>query len=179
MNKRGFTLVELLAVIAILAILVIIALPNVMGMFNTAKKNSFSNEVREIIKQAKTSVVTDSTFGGSANANGICYSAKMDGDTASTVDGGGKSLDMSGRKISYGVCFNKANQITSFAATDGTFVVASKKLDLQETDIEVAADGSGFSTADNKIYTITDSSGKTGAKLTYDTTNGYGAALTP
>ncbi len=37
--KKGFTLVELLAVIAILAILVIIALPNVMGMFNTAKQN--------------------------------------------------------------------------------------------------------------------------------------------
>ena len=34
--KKGFTLVELLAVIAIL---VIIALPNVMGMFNTAKQN--------------------------------------------------------------------------------------------------------------------------------------------
>ncbi|MCI7083376.1 MAG: prepilin-type N-terminal cleavage/methylation domain-containing protein, partial [Tenericutes bacterium] len=33
MNKKGFTLVELLAVIAILAILVIIALPNVLSMF--------------------------------------------------------------------------------------------------------------------------------------------------
>lgn len=33
MNKKGFTLVELLAVIAILAILVIVAMPNVLGMF--------------------------------------------------------------------------------------------------------------------------------------------------
>ena len=33
-NNKGFTLVELLAVIAILAILVIIALPNVLKMFN-------------------------------------------------------------------------------------------------------------------------------------------------
>ena len=31
-KKKGFTLVELLAVIAILAILVIIALPNVINM---------------------------------------------------------------------------------------------------------------------------------------------------
>ena len=38
MKKRGFTLVELLAVIAILAILVLISLPNVVGMFNNAKK---------------------------------------------------------------------------------------------------------------------------------------------
>ena len=47
MKKKGFTLVELLAVIAILAILVIIALPNVMGMFNQAKKNSFSTEIKK------------------------------------------------------------------------------------------------------------------------------------
>ena len=45
MNRRGFTLVELLAVIAILAILVIIALPNIMSMFNQARKNSFTTEL--------------------------------------------------------------------------------------------------------------------------------------
>ena len=39
MKNKGFTLVELLAVIAILAILVIIALPNVLKMFNQAKKD--------------------------------------------------------------------------------------------------------------------------------------------
>ena len=37
MKNKGFTLVELLAVIAILAILVIIALPNVLKMFNQRK----------------------------------------------------------------------------------------------------------------------------------------------
>ena len=38
MNKKGFTLVELLAVITILAILILIALPNIMGLFNDAKE---------------------------------------------------------------------------------------------------------------------------------------------
>ena len=47
-NKRGFTLVELLAVIAILAILVIIAMPNIMGLFKTARKNSFMVEARTL-----------------------------------------------------------------------------------------------------------------------------------
>ena len=50
MKKKGFTLVELLAVIAILAILVIIAMPNVLDMFNKAKKDSFETEIRTIIK---------------------------------------------------------------------------------------------------------------------------------
>ena len=37
LNKKGFTLVELLAVIAILALLVIVAMPNVLEMFNACK----------------------------------------------------------------------------------------------------------------------------------------------
>ena len=60
MNKKGFTLVELLAVIAILAILVIIALPNVMGMFNESKKNSFTTELKEIYKVAQQTWMMDS-----------------------------------------------------------------------------------------------------------------------
>ena len=47
MSKKGFTLVELLAVIAILAILVIIALPNVLKMFNDSKKNAFIVQARK------------------------------------------------------------------------------------------------------------------------------------
>ena len=50
MKRQGFTLVELLAVIAILAILVIIALPNVLGMFNQAKKDTFTTETKEMVK---------------------------------------------------------------------------------------------------------------------------------
>ena len=60
MKKKGFTLVELLAVIAILAILVIIALPNVLSMFTDAKKSTFKTEVQSIFKQAQTDFINDS-----------------------------------------------------------------------------------------------------------------------
>ena len=59
-NKKGFTLVELLAVIAILAILVIIALPNLMEMSNNAKKNAFETEVKQIFKLSKSEWMNDS-----------------------------------------------------------------------------------------------------------------------
>ena len=49
MNKKGFTLVELLAVIAILAILVLVAVPNVLNMFNQAKKDTFLIEAKNIL----------------------------------------------------------------------------------------------------------------------------------
>lgn len=54
MKKKGFTLVELLAVIAILAILVIVAMPNVLGMFNQAKSSTFVTEVQTLMDTAKT-----------------------------------------------------------------------------------------------------------------------------
>ena len=71
MKKKGFTLVELLAVIAILAILVIVAMPNVLGMFNQAKYNTFVTEVQSYMDSAKTAFVSSSLQAG--NTNNIIY----------------------------------------------------------------------------------------------------------
>ena len=60
MKKKGFTLVELLAVIAILAILVIVAMPNVLGMFNQAKSSTFVTEVQTYMDSAKTEFISAS-----------------------------------------------------------------------------------------------------------------------
>jgi prepilin-type N-terminal cleavage/methylation domain-containing protein len=49
MNKKGFTLMELLAVIAILAILIIVLLPNIIKLMNDTKKENFSNEIKAIV----------------------------------------------------------------------------------------------------------------------------------
>ena len=85
MKKKGFTLVELLAVIAILAILVIIALPNVMGMFNQAKKNSFTTEIKEIYSVAQQQWMNDSMIETKAVTYSRCASCT------------GKSLQLNGR----------------------------------------------------------------------------------
>ena len=50
MNKKGFTLVELLAVIVILAIILAIAVPSITGILNSAKRSSFEADVKLIIK---------------------------------------------------------------------------------------------------------------------------------
>ena len=54
MNKKGFTLVELLAVVAITAIILLIAIPNVMEGLNESKMNNFGNEVSTLHDSAKT-----------------------------------------------------------------------------------------------------------------------------
>ena len=76
MNKKGFTLVELLAVIAILAILVIIALPNVLKMFNDSKRNSFMTETRNIYNEAEKKYLSNQISGNLlttySNDSGLC-----------------------------------------------------------------------------------------------------------
>ena len=52
MNKKGFTLVELLAVIIVLAILVLLALPRVMSLMERSRVSSFAVEANEIAKAA-------------------------------------------------------------------------------------------------------------------------------
>jgi len=49
-KNKGFTLVELLAVIAILAIILLIAVPQILGVIADAEKGAFKNSVRSTIK---------------------------------------------------------------------------------------------------------------------------------
>ena len=51
--KKGFTLVELLAVIAVLALIAAIAYPIVTGLISDMKENASESQKREIIDAAK------------------------------------------------------------------------------------------------------------------------------
>ena len=106
MKKKGFTLVELLAVIAILAILVIMALPAVLRMFNQARKDSFTNEVNTIIRTARQQYLLN---GGQA-------------ESWSNVEGSTNKLDLTGNSnLKYYVEMNGMGQITKLQATNGDF----------------------------------------------------------
>jgi type IV pilus assembly protein PilA len=59
-NKKGFTLVELLAVIVILAIILAIAVPGISGIINSAKKGSFESDVKMIITGIEYTVLESS-----------------------------------------------------------------------------------------------------------------------
>ena len=106
MKKKGFTLVELLAVIAILAILVIMALPAVLRMFNQARKDSFTNEVNTIIRTARQQYLLS---GGEAQS-------------WSNAEGSANKLDLTGNSnLKYYASMNGNGQITELQVTNGDF----------------------------------------------------------
>ena len=110
MKKKGFTLVELLAVIAILAILVLIAIPNVMRIFNKSKQDAFETEVKEIIRIAQQNFLKDYYKPGEKT-----YSYCMDGTCEN-------NLDMTARdSLEYYVEMNSKGEIEKIFVTDGTF----------------------------------------------------------
>jgi prepilin-type N-terminal cleavage/methylation domain-containing protein len=49
-NRKGFTLVELLAVIVILSIILAIAIPTISAVTTAARTNSFTSTVKMVIK---------------------------------------------------------------------------------------------------------------------------------
>jgi len=58
-NNKGFTLVELLAVIVILAVIILIAVNAVIPQMNKARKNSFVDEVAVYAQAAEKAYVSD------------------------------------------------------------------------------------------------------------------------
>ena len=54
MKKRGFTLVELLAVIIVLSMLILIATPMILDTIEDSKKSSFEQGIKNIAKIART-----------------------------------------------------------------------------------------------------------------------------
>ena len=125
MNKKGFTLVELLAVIAILAILVIIALPNVLKMFNDAKKNSFLTEAKTLYSEVSKKYISENMKG-----NKLTYISSED-DT---------KLEMTGRDLQYCVLLNTDGSVKSMKVSNGEWIAelpSGKKItDLKNADLK-------------------------------------------
>ena len=125
MKNKGFTLVELLAVIAILAILVIIALPNVLKMFNDAKKNSFLTEAKTLYGEVSKKYISENMKG-----NKLTYISSED-DT---------KLEMTGRDLQYCVLLNTDGSVKSMKVSNGEWIAelpSGKKItDLKNADLK-------------------------------------------
>ncbi len=135
MNKKGFTLVELLAVIAILAILVIMAMPNVLEMFNNSKKNTFLTEAKMVFKQAETEIIERSMRGT------LTPVISSEDETA---------LKLDGNELNYRINI-KANKVVGIKVNNSSYCVSGDKDFLNNATIDDVL-SEGCDLADNSTY---------------------------
>ena len=126
-DRKGFTLVELLAVIAILAILVIIALPNVLNMYIKARKTAFLTETKTIYKEAEKKYI----------------SGKVTDTDIKVIDSENDSkLDMTGEKLKYCIVLDNSGKVELLKASNGKYVVdVYKDDDLSSFDLDRVIEG--------------------------------------
>jgi len=73
MNKKGFTLVELLAVIVLVAILSGIAVPNIISTVNNSKKSTFLMDAKRMVSKAEYLLALNKSDRNDAASSGKIY----------------------------------------------------------------------------------------------------------
>ncbi len=120
LNKKGFTLVELLAVIVILALIMVLVLPNVMDSMNSAKQQTFLLYANRMLDAAMSKRASDELAGGTVptcylistlnNGNTNKYKGKV------TIDNGKYKIQMYDDNFQIGFANNKdANTVYDIA----------------------------------------------------------------
>ena len=89
MNRKGFTLVELLASLVILGLLMGIAIPNVVGTIRKQRKNTYIEDAKRLVTRARTMISANNLD----KSSGTCYSLRfLDNGDFSDAPNGGKYL---------------------------------------------------------------------------------------
>ena len=88
LNKKGFTLVELLAVIVILALLIVVVANSVLPAMNNSKQSALKTYAQRVIQAAKSNCMSAVMLNGS------------NGDTISSIaDCGSSSSKLNHEKV--------------------------------------------------------------------------------
>lgn len=121
MNRKGFTLVEIIVVLVIIAIMAAFAIPAYTGFVDRAKQSEVLASGRVILVAAQTAAQETYSKDGSLTAADATDQATLLGliETYSKITGVGKAADTSG--LNYTVTVSTTGEVTGITYTDGTY----------------------------------------------------------
>lgn len=111
--KKGFSLVELLAVIAILAILAIFVVPNLISLFNNSKKDTFIVDIKSRFNTIDLNIMKQSVKEGNTT---IFY--RFEGDE--------NIVPLTGKQLYYYVKITGGGKVTEMLVWDGSNTLKKK-----------------------------------------------------
>ena len=139
MNKKGFTLVELLAVVALMGVLVMILSTDVIETFKGTKKQNFVTETREVCREATNTFLRESIVTLQAKNY-----YKFGNDSS-------HALNLNGRQeFNYFIKVNTDGEVIGLLTWDGTYtirIVNGYGIDpsiITESDIDDSVDTSNM-----------------------------------
>ena len=113
---RGFTLVELLAVIVILAIILVIAVPQIMKTIESARLGSFKSTAKLLLSQAEKQYLVDQTLNVNGEENeDTTYQGTGNGDTEC-----GKLAKLGSDYSACKITVNKSTGVATLVTLTGT-----------------------------------------------------------
>lgn len=109
-NKKGFTLVEIIAVIALIGVVMLLVTPNIVNLFKSAKKSLFQDEVLSLYNNAYTTYIYRSSEGDYTKRFCVGKDANLN------------KLDIEDtERLYYDITVNSYGEVISLKVSDGTF----------------------------------------------------------
>ena len=161
MNKKAFTLIELIAVIVILAIIMLIAVPKILDVIETSKKNSLVSGTKIIAKAIQADSLSTGKKYYKLDSLGILYRCN-DGEACTSttqVKYSGKLIPLSGDSVIFvkntdgsvelqsGATICDKSKKYCITASNGDIPLKSVKID----NIDSLAEATTSSTASNTV----------------------------
>lgn len=122
MNKKGFTLVELLAVIAILAILILLVTPNILKMFNEGKESIFVQQAQRVMEASNTKFMSVSL----KKPGSYIFSNLKTAEGATIA--GATDLNLTNDSVTYCVKMDNEGNVTYLHVSSDTYSIKAENI---------------------------------------------------
>lgn len=123
MNNKGYTLVELLAIIVVLGLILVIAVPSVQNIMEISRKNTFLADAQAIYRAANAEIL------------------EIIDDNGGIIDSSGENqLDLtSAENYDYCIIFDASGVISLITVSNGKYLITGDNhfLSLKEDSVEL------------------------------------------